>query len=120
MATSRAGGVQRKTGPNNGQFKKGDPRINRNGRKSVTRAEWSVKFNDLLAEELPPNEAVKVLIKAYKAGRPWAIQEVLERLMGKVTQPIDHGASTDGSLIIKVIQVGNDNGDSKDDGNNGQ
>ena len=113
MAASRAGGVKGKTGPNNGQFKKGDPRINRNGRKSVTRAEWSVKFNDLLAEELPPNEAVKVLIKAYKAGRPWAIQEVLERLMGKVTQPIDHSGEVDHNLFFDFSKNGNGNGEDK-------
>jgi len=122
-------------------FKKGhDPKRNTSGQRNKAAVQQTKLFRDILVaigeEELGVKvgeEGNKVLVTKKKIewlgqklwstalnGNMTAITIILERTEGKVTQPIDHGASTDGSLIIKVIQVGNDNGDSKDDGNNGQ
>jgi len=100
-------------------FEKGsDSRRNVTGQKNSDRVEWTAKFNNLLAKKLDPEAAVDVLIKAYKASRPWAIQEVHERLMGKVTQPIDHSGElkTDNTVTVKVIHVQSKKNGKKENG----
>ena len=81
-------------------FKKGkDPRRNASGAMCAERAAWATKFNNALAKKLSPDEAADILIAAYKAKRPWAVAEVHERIMGKVTQPIE----TDQAVTYRVI-----------------
>jgi len=70
-------------------FKKGhDPRRKKLGPVAVERSTWTTLFLNRLAERLDPKVAADILASAYEAKRPWAISEVHERLMGKVTQPI--------------------------------
>jgi len=70
-------------------FKKGaDSRRNPTGAMSRERAAWSIKFHNALAEKLTPEDAADLLIKAFKARQSWAAQEILDRLLGKVTQPV--------------------------------
>jgi len=81
-------------------FKKGDDsRRNRNGSISGERAAWAARFNNALAAKLDPEEAAKVLVEAYKAKRPWAVSEVHERLMGKVTQVVE----ADQAITYRIV-----------------
>jgi hypothetical protein len=83
-----------------GPFKKGaDPRRNPSGAKSRDRAAWSIKFNNALAMKLDPAEAADILIKSFRARQSWATQEVLDRLLGKVTQPVE----TKQNVLYRVI-----------------
>ena len=79
-------------------FKKGaDPRRAKGGAACVERTAWTNLFLNRLAKRLKPADAADILATAYEKGRPWAIAEVHERLMGKVTQPI--GGASDGVPI---------------------
>jgi len=70
-------------------FKKGeDSRRNPTGALCKEAAAFSMKFRNALAKKGKPDELADVLWKHAKNGRPWAIDIILERLMGKVTQPI--------------------------------
>lgn len=83
-----------------GTFKKGaDPRRNGNGNLNSKAQAWSIRFRNQLALELGPEEAAKIMAREYRKGRPWAVAEVNERLMGKVTQPIDQA----GNVTFRVI-----------------
>jgi len=83
-------------------FKKGeDPRRNKNGSASIERTTWTNLFLNRLAERLDPAVAADILATAYEAKRPWAIMEVHERLMGKVTQPL--GGDKDNPVPIRLI-----------------
>ena len=66
---------------------------------SRERAAWSTKFHNALAEKLTPEEAADILIKALKARQSWAAQEVLDRLLGKVTQPV----TAEQNIVYRVI-----------------
>jgi hypothetical protein len=72
---------------------------------SRERAAWSAKFHNALAEKLTPEDAADVLIKAFKARQSWASQEVLDRLLGKVTQPVSGALDTSGTLTIRVVKT---------------
>ena len=82
-------GSGKRVAPKGKPFQKGDPRINKGGSATRERAAWSAKFHNALAEKLTPDQAADTLVAAFKAKQSWAVQEVLERLMGKVTQPIE-------------------------------
>ena len=83
-------------------FKPGhDPRRNPTGAASRERAAWTNLFLNHLAERLDPEAAADILATAYEAKRPWAITEVHERLMGKVTQPL--GGDKDNPVPIRLI-----------------
>jgi len=83
-------------------FRKGeDSRRHKHGSASEERAAWTNLFLNRLAERLDPAEAADILATAYEAKRPWAIMEVHERLMGKVTQPL--GGDKDNPVPIRLI-----------------
>jgi hypothetical protein len=91
-----------------GQFVKGDPRINRNGPLNREAASYAELYKNALAKAISPAELVRILAKAVRAGRPWAIQLVHDDLAGKAAQPIS------GEISILHFDFGeNGNGDEK-------
>jgi len=102
-------------------FKKGaDPRRAKGGAACVERTAWTNLFLNRLAKRLKPADAADILATAYEKGRPWAIAEVHERLMGKVTQPIGGAPDADGktqALVIKVIHTKDGDGGGNGNGN---
>ena len=83
-----------------GTFKKGaDSRRNPTGAMSRERAAWATKFSNALADKLTPEDAADILIKSFRARQSWATQEVLDRLLGKVTQPI----AAEQNIVYRVI-----------------
>jgi hypothetical protein len=79
---------------------------------SKERAAWSTKFLNALADGMKPEEAAKILLAVFRAKQSWAVLEVLERLVGKVSQPIEGPGG--GSIRIEVVHLkgegGNGNG----------
>jgi hypothetical protein len=88
-----------------GTFSKGDPRINKAGNLNKEAASWEIRFRNHLARKLPPEKAAEVIIKAYNRGQAWAVDEVNSRLMGKVSQPLEHSGKVDGKLTIEVVKT---------------
>ena len=88
-------------------FKKGaDSRRNPTGALSKEAAAFSMKFRNALAKKGNPDELAEILWKHAKNGRPWAIDVILERLMGKVTQPIS--GEIDHTLSFNFGENGNE------------
>ncbi len=72
-----------------GQFTKGDSRINRtNGPLTNEAKSWGANVKNALAKKMKPGEYADLLLKHARMGRPWAILEVGERLIGKEQQPL--------------------------------
>lgn len=83
-------------------FKKGkDERRNPTGALSREAAAFSMKFRNALAKKMSPEDVADILINEVKKKKPWAIQEFLDRLMGKSTQPIEHS----GNVGIPVFKM---------------
>lgn|SRR5574337_807851 len=90
--------------PNKGSFCKGDPRINRGGLPAEARA-FHEAFKRALCEELSKpsrltvggisgaqtrfERGAKRLAELFEAGEPWAVHEVLDRLVGRPTQSLE-------------------------------
>jgi hypothetical protein len=74
---------------------KDDPRRNKTGNKTADRAAWAINFNNALAEKADPDKLIKKLLDLAERGCEWAMKEVLDRLMGKSTQPISGSLGVD-------------------------
>lgn len=91
-------------------FKKGsDSRRNPTGALCKEAAAFSMKFRNALAKKITPDELADIIIDAANRRRPWAIDIILERLIGKVTQPIT--GEMDHNLFFDFRENGNGNGD---------
>jgi hypothetical protein len=82
-----------------GQFKKGDPRINKNGRKSKGAIAFGAAFARALANSGDAQALADLLWERALRGQPWAVDALLDRLIGKVTQPID----AEHNVLYRVI-----------------
>jgi len=81
-------------------FKKGaDPKRNTGGNKNKEAQAFSILFRNALAKKMSPDELAELLVANAKKNKPWAIEEILDRLIGKVTQPI----SGDVNTVFRVI-----------------
>lgn len=79
-------------------FKKGDPRINKHGPKSRDAQVFAVLFGNALANGGDPAELSKILWDKAKHGQPWAIEMLLDRIIGKVSQSLEHSGAI--NLIV--------------------
>lgn len=85
---------------NRGRFQKGsDPRRSLTGGKTVEAHSFGRLFVNALATKGDPAKLAEVLWEKAMKGQPWAVEMVLDRLLGKVSQPIE-GAH---EVIYKVI-----------------
>lgn len=87
-------------------FKKGfDPRRNRGGNLNAEAQSYEIRFRNALAGELSPEDFATIVIEDVRRHRPGAKEFYADRLMGKVTQPVNGNLKYDGKLIIEVIKT---------------
>ncbi len=92
--------------PRKGQFKKGhDPHRNMAGNKNAARQSYTVRFNNALAEGLSPEEFAAICIEDVRRHRPGAKEFYADRLMGKISQPLEHSGDIGFRVIDRVIKT---------------
>ncbi len=107
MSASKAGKQA-----NAGSFKKNDKRINKSGAKSKEQVEFTVASRRAFFEEGEAGDKFKLIVaKVYEkalVGIPWAVEMVVDRILGKVTLPIEN---KDGERQVIIIQKYKENKD---------
>lgn len=88
-------------------FKKGeDTRRHLDGRKSKDALDFKAEFKRVLHDEVNIKKLVRVLLRKAEAGIPWAMQEVLDRGLGKAVQFTDN--KFEEGLVTYRILLGGD------------
>lgn len=83
-----------------GTFQKGeDPRRHKGGAKTKEAQSFAVLFANALASGGDPKALASVLWDKAMKGQPWAVEMIMDRLLGKVTQPTDNAHE----VIYRVI-----------------
>ena len=94
-----------------GRFKKGDdPRRNKRGARSKEAQSFAERFANALAKGGEPQDLSEMLWEKALKGQSWAVEILLDRLIGKVVQPIDGKLSHSGSVIFMMPRPGKVNG----------
>jgi len=91
-----------------GTFQKGaDPRRNSGGNLNAEAQSWEIRFRNALAKKLDPVKAADLMTKAYLRAQAWAVNESHERLMGKVSQALEHSGAikTNDKLVLEVVHT---------------
>ena len=94
-------------------FKKGEDK-RRNTTSGPLKKEaiaFAIKFKNALVEHGNPNELAEILWNEARKKKPWAIEMILDRMMGKSTQPIEH--KTPIPVILSDKFLPKDNGRAK-------
>jgi hypothetical protein len=108
---------RKKRGPGR-PFVKGDPRISPGGLPKEVR-EFHQHYREALVAALskPSRRAAAIsrfekgierLAESFESGRPWAVAEVLDRLIGKPKVSVE-ASGTDGNpleTLVKIVHVG--------------
>jgi len=108
---------KRKRGPGR-PFVKGDPRISPGGLPAEAR-EFSARYRAALAAALSKpakddgsmtrfEHGLQKLAESFAAGTPWAVAEVLNRLIGYPKQSVEASGQDGGPLktLVEIIHVG--------------
>jgi len=100
------GSCSAKTAPKGRPFQKGDdPRRNKQGARSKEAQSFAERFANALASGGDPKALAALLWEKALKGQPWAVEILLDRLIGKVSQPVSGGLTVDGHLTIEVIKT---------------
>jgi len=78
---------------------KDDPRSNRGGNLNAAAQSYEIRFRNALASGLPPAEFAAIVVESVKRNRPGAREFYADRLLGKVTQPIE----AEQNIVYRVI-----------------
>jgi len=81
-------------------FKKGADSRRNKGNKNAEAQSFSIQFRNALAKKLSADKIADILIAEVERKRPWAIQEFLDRLMGKSTQPLEHSGEVNHAVFM--------------------
>jgi len=101
---------KKRVAPKGRPFTKGDPRINHHGPVAKERQAFTAEFNNALAKRADIPKLVDKLVSLAEHGVEWAMKEVLDRTMGKVTQPMDGDFKVTGSVVFMMPRPGKANG----------
>ena len=83
-------------------FKKGDLRINRLGGVSKEKRAFKEEFDNAMAKRIDMNSLVEKLATLAEHGVEWAMREVLERMLGKVSQPVSGDLQVHGQVVFMM------------------
>lgn len=77
-----------------------DPRRWTKGSRCKSASEFTAAFNHALAEGGDPVQLAAILWAAALKGKPWAIEIILDRLIGKVTLPMTYRQQEPGPVQL--------------------